>query len=82
MKRRLLLLCTPLLSSALVARAMAADASTSIAGIKEALAVGTENAVKSLGRENGYFANQAVKILLPGSVQKLAEAYLKAVKAA
>lgn len=78
MKRRLLLRCTPLLPSTLVARAMAADASTSIAAIKEALALGTENAVKSLGRENGYFANQAVKILLPGSVQKLADLARKA----
>ncbi len=40
--------------------------------------MGTENAVKSLGRENGYFANQAVKILLPSSVQKLADVARKA----
>lgn len=60
------------------AQAWAADHATSVAGIKEALAVGTENAVKSLGRENGYFANQAVKILLPSSVQKLADVARKA----
>ena len=60
------------------AQAWAADHATSVAGIKEALAVGTENAVKSLGRESGYFANQAVKILLPSSVQKLADVARKA----
>lgn len=78
MKRRLLLLSAPLVSWAAVLPALAADAGMSIAGIKEALAVGTENAVKSLGRENGYFANQAVKILLPSSLQKLADVARKA----
>ena len=60
------------------ASAQAADEKTTIAGIKEALAVGTENAVKSLGRENGYFAHPVVKILLPSSVQKLADVARKA----
>ena len=46
---------------------------TDTAGIKEALAIGTEKAVKSLGRENGYFGNAAVKILMPSSLQKVAE---------
>ena len=46
---------------------------TDTAGIKEALAVGTERAVRSLGRENGYFGNAAVKILMPSSLQKVAE---------
>jgi len=36
-----------------------------IAGLKEALSVGVGNAVVSLGKQNGYFANQALKILLP-----------------
>ena len=49
----------------------APDDRTSASGIKEALAVGTENAVKSLSRPNGYFGNQAVKILLPPSIQKV-----------
>jgi hypothetical protein len=43
------------------------------AGIKEALAVGTERAVKSLSSVNGYFGNEAVKILMPSSIQKVAE---------
>lgn len=60
------------------ASSLAADEKTTIAGIKEALAVGTENAVKRLGREDGYFANPVVKILLPSSVQKLADVARKA----
>lgn len=51
----------------------APDEKSSAAGIKEALAVGTERAVSSLGRKDGYFANQAVKILMPDSIQKVAD---------
>lgn len=40
-------------------------------GLKEALAKGTTKAVNNLGKSDGYFANQAVKILLPESLQKL-----------
>ncbi len=39
-------------------------------GLKEALKVGIENAIKLLGKNDGYFANQAVKILLPESIKK------------
>lgn len=49
------------------------DEATTAAGIKEALAVGTERAVKSLSGVNGYFGNQAVKILMPPSIQRVAE---------
>jgi Protein of unknown function (DUF4197) len=38
-------------------------------GLKEALKVGTENTVKSTGRKDGFFANQAIKILLPKKLQ-------------
>lgn len=55
------------------AAALAADEQKTIDGIREALAKGTENAVKSLGRADGYLANAAVKILLPPSAQKLAD---------
>jgi hypothetical protein len=34
-------------------------------GMKEALQVGATNAVKSTGKTDGYFGNQAIKILLP-----------------
>ena len=51
----------------------APDEQTSAAGIKEALAVGTERAVNSLARLDGYFGNQAVKILMPSAIQKVAD---------
>jgi len=34
-------------------------------GLKEALEVGTENAVTVTGRPDGYFLNQAIKIFMP-----------------
>jgi len=51
----------------------APDERTNAAGIKEAQAIGTENAVQSLSRKDGYFGNAAVKILMPSSLQKVAE---------
>jgi hypothetical protein len=38
-------------------------------GLKEALAKSTGTAVASTGRPNGYFENQAIKILLPSQLQ-------------
>ena len=35
------------------------------AALKQALQVGTENAVKLTGKTDGYFANKAIKILMP-----------------
>jgi hypothetical protein len=40
-------------------------------GLKEALRVGTDNTVKSTGREDGYFGNQAIKILMPEDLRTL-----------
>ena len=40
-------------------------------GLKEALQVGTEKAVNRTGTLDGYFGNEAIKILLPESVQKM-----------
>jgi hypothetical protein len=51
----------------------AGDDKTNVAGIQEALAVSTERAVASLGRQDGYFGNAAVKILMPSSIQKVAD---------
>lgn len=42
-----------------------------IQGLKEALAKGTEQAVKQLGRENGFLTNLAVRIPMPESMQKV-----------
>jgi hypothetical protein len=40
-------------------------------GLKEALKVGTENAVGLTGKTDGYFLNQAIKILMPEKLQTL-----------
>jgi hypothetical protein len=48
------------------------------AGLKEALAVGTGNAVQSLSKADGYFGDAAVKILMPGKMQQAAELLKKA----
>ncbi len=39
-------------------------------GLKEALQVGTGNAVKQVGRVDGYFRNDVIKILLPEKIRK------------
>lgn len=40
-----------------------------VAGLKEALEVGTTNTVDLTGKVDGYFANAAIKILLPSQLQ-------------
>jgi hypothetical protein len=40
-------------------------------GLKEALKVGTENTVNLTGRPDGYLRNEAIKILMPKTLQKL-----------
>lgn len=40
-------------------------------GLKEALRVGADNAVKLTGRTDGYFGNQAIKILMPKKLQTM-----------
>lgn len=46
------------------------DAKTA-AGLKEALQVGVGNAVNLTGQVDGYFKNQAIKILMPKQLQSL-----------
>ena len=41
-------------------------------GLKQALQIGSENAVKLTGKKDGYFGNPAIKILLPKNLQPLA----------
>ena len=41
-----------------------------ITGLKEALNKGTSNAVASLGKQDGFFGNEKIKIPLPESLQK------------
>ena len=40
-------------------------------GLKEALKVGTENTVNLTGKTDGYFLNEAIKILMPEKLQTL-----------
>lgn len=53
------------------------DESTIISGLKEALSIGTGNAVKNVSQVDGYFANQAIKILIPENIQKVADVLKK-----
>jgi hypothetical protein len=43
-------------------------------GLKEALKIGTGNAVNLTGRLDGYFMNQAIKILMPEKLQTMEKA--------
>jgi hypothetical protein len=52
--------------------------SDAAAGLKEALAVGTGNAVQALTKTDGYLGDAAVKILLPGKLQTAADILKKA----
>lgn len=51
----------------------APDNATIARGLKEALAVGAKNAVNSVGKIDGYFGNQAIKILLPEKIRGVTE---------
>lgn len=42
-----------------------------VSGLKEALQVGAGNAVSLTGKTDGYFRNEAIKILLPEKVRSL-----------
>ncbi len=85
MKTRVLTLCIAMILIALPASAQLdrilkglglgqrgelSDAKIS-SGLKEALKVGTENTIKLTGRTDGYFLNQAIKILMPEKLRTL-----------
>ncbi len=55
----LILFCTPLL----------AQDSRAAAGLKEALQIGARNAISLTGRPDGFFKNEAIKILMPKPLQ-------------
>jgi len=44
-----------------------------ISGLKEALSVGTGNAVSFLSKSDGYFGNELTKILMPEKIQNVAD---------
>ncbi len=48
------------------------DDDTVVSGLKEALSIGTGNAVSSASKLDGYFKNQMIKILMPEKIQTVA----------
>lgn len=48
------------------------DDGTIISGLKEALSIGTENAVKNVSQMDGFFGNEIIKILMPKKIQNVA----------
>ena len=53
------------------------DNATVVSGLKEALAIGTENAVRNVSKVDGYFGNEMIKILMPEKIQKVANVLSK-----
>lgn len=53
------------------------DNDTMISGLKEALSVGTDKAVKEVSKPDGYMGNDAVKILMPEKIQNVADVLKK-----
>ena len=49
------------------------DDDTIASGLKEALSIGTKDAVKSVSQVDGYFGNEAIKILMPEKIQMVAD---------
>jgi hypothetical protein len=52
----------------------ALDEPTVIAGIREALRVGTQNTVLSTSRLDGYLGNQLIRIVIPAQMESVASA--------
>ena len=46
---------------------------TIISGLKEALSVSTQNAVGTVSKDNGFFSNPAIKILIPEKIRKVTD---------
>ena len=79
----LLMLCTPALPAqglkSLLDKAKSAVSGNKtglsngdiVAGLKEALAVGSQKGATALSQTDGFFANAALKILLPPEAQKM-----------
>lgn len=49
------------------------DEGTIVKGLKEALSTGTERAVKSVSKIDGFNGNQAIRILMPEKIRNVAE---------
>ena len=60
--------------SAGISQKQSSDNSTVASGLKEALSIGTKNAVTSVSKTDGYFGNAMIKILMPKKIQYVASA--------
>lgn len=49
-----------------------------VSGFKQALSLGTEKAVQMVAKPDGYFSNQAIKILMPDNMKMVADTLAKA----
>lgn len=49
------------------------DDATIVKGLKEALSTGTVRAVTSVSKQDGYFGNQMIKILMPEKLRTAAD---------
>lgn len=49
------------------------DEGTIVKGLKEALATGTDRAVKSVSKTDGFNGNQAIRILMPEKIRNVAD---------
>ncbi len=50
------------------------EQATIISGLKEALSLSTEKAIALVGKTDGYFGNQAIKILMPEKMRMITDA--------
>ena len=50
------------------------EQATIISGLKEALSLSTEKAIALVGKTDGYFGNQAIKILMPEKMRMVTDA--------
>ncbi len=62
-----------LLQKAGVGRKSGPGNDQTVAGLKEALSIGTGHAVTATSKLDGYFGNPAIKILMPEKIQKVAD---------
>ena len=53
------------------------DEGTIITALKEAISVGTDNAIKSTSELDGYLKNQAIKIVIPEDFKKVTDGLRK-----
>lgn len=53
--------------------AVGLDDATIVKGLKEALSTGIDRAVTSVSKQDGYFGNQAIKILMPEKLRSAAD---------